>query len=200
MINGLQYLKKMYPHFDEKCFQPDGIDLRLGKVFQIDYRFGEIYGISEDGKYLPPHVELEPDVSKYGIGWELKPKTPYILQVDRPIHINQNSAQFYLPRSSLLRGGVNVVTALGDSDFNGILSFLCINETDSLFFLEKGVRFAQLIDFNVKGAGVYDGDYNISDSLIHLDSGSELDEKSEKELSDALDKMFEDSIDNRIQF
>lgn len=193
MINGIEFLKKMYPYFDDKCFQPDGIDLRLGKVLQIDFRYGELYGISEEGKYLPPHVEIEPDVYQYGVGWKLEPKTPYILQVDRPIHIHKNSAQFYLPRSSLLRGGVNVITALGDSDFNGFLSFLCVNEADSYFFLEKGVRFAQLIDFNVRGAGVYDGDYNSNNIDIHLDSSSELE-------TDDVDKMFDDIIDNRIQF
>lgn len=160
MINGIDFLKKMYSQFDDKCYQPDGIDLRLGKVYRIDYKTGELYGISEDAKFLPPHVEVEPDVCKYGVGWLLEPKVPYILQVDRPIHIKENSAQFYLPRSSLLRSGMNVVTALGDSDFNGVLSFLGINENVSPFFLEKGVRFAQLVDFDVRGAGLYDGDYN----------------------------------------
>lgn len=161
MINGEQKLRKMYPYFDEKCYQPDGIDLRLGKVFELEFEEGKVYGISEDQKVLPEHVEIDPNVYKFGIGWLLEPHSCYILQVDRPIHINKKSAQFYLPRSSLLRMGLSVITALGDSDFNGLLSFLCINESDNYLYLEKGVRFTQLIDFDVDEAGSYDGDYNL---------------------------------------
>ena len=161
MINGEEKLRKMYPNFDDKCFQPDGIDLRLGKVFELKFEDGKIYGISEEQKVLPDHVEKEPDVYSLGVGWLLEPGCSYILQVDRPIHINKQSAQFYLPRSSLLRMGLSVITALGDSDFNGLLSFLCVNESTNLLFLEKGVRFTQLIDFNVDEAGSYDGDYNL---------------------------------------
>lgn len=161
MINGEKVLKELYPNFDKKCYQPDGIDLRLGKVFKLTFEEGKVYGISEDTKILPQHTEIEPDVYSMGIGWMFEPHTCYILQVDRPIHINKKSAQFYLPRSSLLRMGLSVITALGDSDFNGLLSFLCINESDNQLFLEKGVRFTQLIDFNVDEAGSYDGDYNL---------------------------------------
>lgn len=159
MIHGIDYLSKMYPNFDEKSYQPDGIDLRLGQVYELEFEYGEIYGISDDQKKLPKHKPIAPEVHSMGLGWLLKPHSSYILEVDRPIHINLDSAQFYLPRSSLLRMGFNVATALGDSDFNGKLSFLGINETDNSLFLGKNVRFAQLIDFKVDGAGLYDGDY-----------------------------------------
>lgn len=159
MINGVKFLKHLYTNFDEKCYQPNGIDARLGQVFALTFNKDKQYGISEDCKVLPEHIPIEPDVYPLGIGWELRPHTAYILQVDRPIHIQKDSAQFYLPRSSMLRMGLNIATALGDSDFNGHLSFLGINETDFPLFLEKGVRFAQIIDFEVKGAGLYDGDY-----------------------------------------
>ena len=159
MINGIEYLKEKYPDFDEECYQPDGIDLKLGNVFTLEFEKDKVYGISEKQKWLPNHVVKEPNLYRQGLGWMLDPHTSYILQVDRAIHISPKSAQFYLPRSSLLRMGLNVVTALGDSDFNGFLSFLCINETDNPLYLEKGVRFAQLIDFEVTGAGLYKGDY-----------------------------------------
>ena len=159
MINGIKFLKQLYTNFDEKCYQPNGIDARLGQVYELGFDDETFYGISEDCKVLPEHRPIEPDVYPLGIGWLLEPHKSYILQVDRPIHINEDSAQFYLPRSSMLRMGLNIVTALGDSDFNGHLSFLGINETDSPLFLEKGVRFAQIIDFEVRGAGLYNGAY-----------------------------------------
>ena len=176
MINGIYYLKDMYSNFDEKCFQPDGIDLRLGTVYEMQYDEDKMYGISEDAKVLPNHIPIEPDVYPLGIGWILEPHKSYILQVDRPIHIQKGSAQFYLPRSSLLRMGVNVATALGDTDFNGILSFLGINESEHEIFLGKGVRFAQLIDMRVDGSGSYNGDYNIDMDRIEKDIQKEFDD------------------------
>lgn len=159
MINGMNLLKKMYSQFDDKCYQPDGIDLRLGQVCTLEFDCDTQYGITDTQKILPEHVPMELTKCSLGEGWMLNPYSTYIFEVDRPIHINPNSAQFYLPRSSLLRTGINVITALGDSDFNGTLSFLAVNEANVPLFLEKGVRFAQLIDFNVDEAGLYNGDY-----------------------------------------
>ena len=74
--------------------------------------------------------------------------------------VNHNNAQFYLPRSTLLRAGVNVYTALGDLGYNGHLSFLVINHGYKPFFIQVGERFAQLVDFEVKGGSEsYMGDY-----------------------------------------
>ena len=166
MINGIDYLKKMYPNRDEKDYQPSGLDLRLGKVFYLDS--GEedaLNGLIDGQKYLPEHKPMKPILLKckkddYVAGWFLAPQTPYICQVKGQIEIGENNAQFYLPRSSLLRAGVNVYTALGDLGYNGHLSFLVINHGDRPFFIGEGERFAQLIDFEVKGGTEsYDGDY-----------------------------------------
>lgn len=161
MINGINYLREMYPNFDEDSYQPDGIDLCLGKVYTFDFLPEILYGITKRSKMLPDLSEVEKIsiIEKDTKGWILDPNTAFIFEVDRPIHINNNSAQFYLPRSSLLRMGLNIITALGDSGFNGHLSFLAKNETNEPLYLEEGVRFAQAIDFEVKGAGKYDGDY-----------------------------------------
>ena len=85
---------------------------------------------------------------------------PYICQVKNQIKIGESNAQFYLPRSTLLRAGVNVYTALGDLGYNGHLSFLVINHGPRPFFIQEGERFAQLVDFEVRGGSEsYDGDY-----------------------------------------
>ena len=174
MINGIDYLKKMYPDRDDKDYQPSGLDLRVGKVYSLYNTWSdEPNGLWRGEKHLPSHQEIEPkhfgylmnryhDNDKYTdiYGWKIVPNYPYIFEVDRQIEIGQNNAQFYLPRSTLLRAGVNVYTALGDLGYNGHLSFLVINHYDSPFFIEKGERFAQLIDFEVKGGSEsYDGDY-----------------------------------------
>lgn len=168
MINGIDYLRKMYPNRNEKDYQPSGMDLRLGKVFTIDGDFDTFYGIYNGEKVIPEHDEVKKTLLKgYSNGkcvdiwgWELEPDEPYICEVQEQIKIGENNAQFYLPRSTLLRAGVNVYTALGDLGYNGHLSFLVINHGWRPFFIEEGERFAQLVDFEVRGGSEsYDGDY-----------------------------------------
>ena len=160
MINGIDYLKKMYPGRNEKDYQPSGLDLRLGNVFFLDGERDTPYGIYSGKKVLPEHVEARLTKTNGVEGWKLLPEQAYICQVQEQIKIGEHNAQFYLPRSTLLRAGVNVYTALGDLGYNGHLSFLVINHGPRPFFIEKGERFAQLVDFEVRGGSEsYDGDY-----------------------------------------
>lgn len=165
MINGIDYLKKMYPDRDEKDYQPSGMDLRVGNVFGLIVEENGLYGLIDGQKYLPEHKPIKPSLLKireddYVAGWFLEPQIPYIFQVKGQIHIGDNNAQFYLPRSTLLRAGVNVYTALGDLGYNGHLSFLVINHGPKRFFVQTNERFAQLVDFEVQGGSEsYDGDY-----------------------------------------
>lgn len=165
MINGIDYLKKMYPDRDESDYQPSGLDLRLGNVFYLNAEKDIVYGLIDGEKILPEHEKVKPTLLQvreddYVAGWNFIPNQPYICQVKNQIKIGENNAQFYLPRSTLLRAGVNVYTALGDLGYNGHLSFLVINHGPRPFFIQEGERFAQLIDFEVKGGSEsYDGDY-----------------------------------------
>ena len=90
----------------------------------------------------------------------IEPHIPYIATTKEKIKISKDAGQFYFPRSSLLRAGIDIRTAVGDAGFFNNLSFLLINHTDEPFVLEKGVRFAQLVDIQAEGVGhEYDGDY-----------------------------------------
>ena len=162
MINGIDYLKKMYPDYEDKVYQPSGLDLKVGRVFVIDDVFP--CGIVNGTKTIPKYSEVYPQpVPEYGydLCWKIEPHKPYIFEVDKQIKIGEHNAQFYLPRSTLLRCGVNVYTALGDLGYNGHLSFLVINHRHGGdFYISPGERFAQLVDFEVRGGSEsYDGDY-----------------------------------------
>jgi len=175
MINGNEILKKKYPDFDDESRTPNGIDLRLGKVYVLDDAIEPYpnnfssYGLYKedlfDGtpeKDLPKQKEIRPKfMDCYHIeGWSLIPNKVYILEVEDTIKIDNDSIQLYKPRSTLLRAGLSLSTAVGDAGFNGKLSFMCINHGHLPFFLEKGVRFVQLIDFELNGNSItYDGDY-----------------------------------------
>ena len=167
MINGEIFLRKQYPNLDEEQYQPAGIDLKLGKieVFKADKNF---YGIIDGNKIIPDYEELK--MNALSVNGELKnvyslrPNIPYIATTKEKIKIDKNSLQFYKPRSTLLRCGANVMTAVGDSGFNGHLSFLVVNFLPMDFVITKGERFAQLVDMRVEGTlNEYDGDYNESE-------------------------------------
>lgn len=176
MINGIDYLKKMYPNRNEKDYQPSGMDLRLGNIYSLDDKNdSSFFGLIDGKKFLPKHIEIKSGILKTEEGkdipgWFLQPNIPYICEVQEQIKIGENNAQFYLPRSTLLRAGVNVYTALGDLGYNGHLSFLVINHGSRPFFIEKGERFAQLVDFEVKGGSEsYDGDYQEKEDSENID-------------------------------
>ena len=165
MINGEKNLRRIYSDLNEEQYQPAGIDLTLESISELNHNDGMVYGLLKDAKVIPQHIECE--TKKIQVSgmlkdvFVLKPNTPYIATTVEKIKINEDCGQFYLPRSSLLRAGVDVRTAFGDPGFHGHLSFLLINHTDELFVIEKGARFAQLVDINVVAIGeAYDGDYN----------------------------------------
>lgn len=164
MINGEKFLRKQHPGLDEQQYQPAGIDLKLGKIetFNTDQKF---YGLVNGKKYLPECKELRMNaISVDGHMtnvYSLEPYVPYIATVQDKIEIDEQSLQFYKPRSSVLRCGTNVFTAIGDPGFYGHLSFLVINFLPVDFIISKGERFAQLVDIRVDGImKKYDGDYN----------------------------------------
>lgn len=165
MITGERTLRQIYPNLDENQYQPAGIDLTLKSVSELNYNDGIVYGLLKDAKVIPQHIECE--TKKIQVGgmlksvFLLKPHIPYIATTIEKIKISKFAGQFYLPRSSLLRAGIDVRTAFGDPGFEGHLSFLLINHTDELFVIEKGARFAQLVDMSADNVDKeYDGDYN----------------------------------------
>lgn len=165
MITGEKYLRQLYPNLEDEQYQPAGIDLTLGELSELQYNSGTVYGLLKNAKILPKQKSAP--IKNVQVGgmlkevFYLKPHVPYIATTNEKIKISKCAGQFYLPRSSLLRAGVDVRTAFGDPGFHGHLSFLLINHTDELFVLEKGVRFAQLVDISANNVdSIYDGDYN----------------------------------------
>lgn len=159
MIHGNNFLEDKYSNMPEENIQSSGMDLNLGNVYELKHFDEEIYCLGKNEKCLPKHITVLPEKIEDKYMWKLLPHTPYILEVKEQIDI-QDSAQIYFPRSTLLRAGIDVMTALGDKGYSGTLSFLAYNYNDVPFYLEIGVRFAQLIDCEVSDSSIsYDGSY-----------------------------------------
>jgi dUTP pyrophosphatase len=145
---GEKELLKLFPDFKE-LIQPSGIDLRIDEVFQQNGSGSLI----DNEKNLPEICKLEPPI------YTLKPRTGYLVTVDRKIKIPKGYSMLYLPRSTLLRSFITIHTAVGDPGFYGTLKFLLVNEGEYSYTLMQGERIAQGVVFLVEGSGEYRGSY-----------------------------------------
>jgi len=145
---GENELKKLFPNFEE-LVQPSGIDLRVDEVF-IQKGPGSLI---DNEKILPEIEKLNSPI------YVLKPKTAYLVTIDRKIKIPKGFSMLYVPRSTLLRSFISVHTAVGDPGFYGTLQFMLYNYGDFEYTVKKGERIAQGVVFDVTGSGEYNGSY-----------------------------------------
>ena len=60
MINGINILKERYPDRSDKDYQPAGLDLRIGKLYEYDSSKSSFAGIIGGKKILPPLKQVDP--------------------------------------------------------------------------------------------------------------------------------------------
>ena len=87
----------------------------------------------------------------------------YIITYNEIVHIPKNIIALGRPRSSLLRCGVNVGTAVWDAGYEGRSQSLFIVYNPHGFRLQKNARITQLVFFELTGetegySGVYQGE------------------------------------------
>lgn len=160
MIVGKNNLIKLFPDFKEDIAE-NGIDLRVGKIYKLSNVF--VRGSVDDKKMLPDMEELKitNDIPReiYDI-YILNNKDYYIVEIDRPIHIPDGYCQIYKIRSTFARCGLQLISAVGDNDFNGTLRLGLKNLTNSDIYIGKNERIIQALTIKNDGtASSYDGDY-----------------------------------------
>ena len=160
MIVGKNNLIKLFPDFAEDVAE-NGIDLRVGKIYKISDFL--IRGSVNDKKMLPDmeEVELNNDFPrKLSDVYILNNEDYYIVEIDRPIHIPDGYCQIYKIRSTFARCGLQLISAVGDNDFNGTLRLGLKNLTNSNIYIGKNERIIQALTIKNDGtASSYDGDY-----------------------------------------
>ena len=144
-------VSKLFEKIRPDQIQPSGVDLTLGKVFAIK-GVGKIFRNSVE---LPDYLEIEPN--GHGI-WMLE-SGAYIIQYEQTIRIPKNAAGLVLPRSSLMRMGAHIFTALWDPGYVGKgVSLLYVFNPNGIE-IEKGARIAQLILIDARSSTSYRGRY-----------------------------------------
>jgi dUTP pyrophosphatase len=123
----------------ENQLQPNGIDLTLRQI-ALTQSSGKI--ATEDSQRLVP--ELAPLVFD-GLGFiDLVPGA-YIITYNEIVHLPKDIMALARPRSSLLRCGVTVGTAVWDAGYSGRSQSLMVVYNPQGFRLQQNARIAQLI-------------------------------------------------------
>jgi len=127
----------------EEQVQPNGIDLTLREI-ALPQSSGRI-GVQNSQRLVP---ELAPLVFD-GSGFiDLMPGA-YIITYNEVVHLPRNIMALARPRSSLLRCGVNVGTAVWDAGYSGRSQSLMVVYNLQGFRLQKNARIVQLIFFRL---------------------------------------------------
>ncbi len=123
----------------EEQVQPNGIDLTVRDIALLQSS-GRI--TVEDSQRLVPN--LAPLVFD-GLGFiDLMPGA-YIITYNEIVHLPKNIMALARPRSSLLRCGVTVDTAVWDAGYSGRSQSLMVVYNPQGFRLQRNARVAQLI-------------------------------------------------------
>ena len=128
--------------------QPNGVDLTVGAVFTQTGR-GRI---GRDGKRVGDRTEVEPDE-----GWYRLERGTYVVRYGEPVRIPSGHVGFVLPRSTLLRNGCTLDTAVWDAGYEGVGEGRL--DVGHPIDVEAGARIAQLVIAHADHEGRYDGTY-----------------------------------------
>ena len=123
--------------------QPNGIELTLQRI-ELHENSGAIAFDNSERK-LPQTKNLDFDSE----GWLHLPKGSYKIMFNEIVNIPKNIAAIAKPRSSLLRCGVTVETAVWDAGYSGRSESLLVVYNENGFKIKKNARVLQLLFFRL---------------------------------------------------
>lgn len=123
--------------------QPNGIELTLARV-EVHEGSGAIAFDNSERK-LPTTKNMDFDDE----GWIHLPKGSYKIMFNEIVNIPKNIAAIAKPRSSLLRCGATVETAVWDAGYCGRSESLLVVYNDKGFKIKKNARVLQLLFFSL---------------------------------------------------
>ena len=145
--------------------QPHGVDLRLESV----WRFTSAGGIGRDApggadRTLPAREELAFDAA----GAVHLARGAYLVRFVEVVHLPTDLMALARPRSTLLRCGAALHTAVWDAGYEGRSEALLVVSNPHGLRLERGARMCQLVFFPLDAAGpgytgAYQGENLMSD-------------------------------------
>jgi dUTP pyrophosphatase len=135
--------------------QPNGVDLSLDTLWRFEAA-GSL-GRSNEDRLLPSRDELAFD----GSGWIELPQGTYGIRYAEWVQLPLGCGGLCFPRSSLLRMGLHVPTAVWDAGYGGRGEGLLVVSNPHGVRLQHQARIAQLVVFRLTepAAAGYAGRY-----------------------------------------
>ncbi len=162
--DGIAALLNGQPPLLEECpdphgqLQPNGIDITVRSVALLPPEAGAgSIGVSDADRALPESAELN-----FGCdGWLVLPNGHYLVTFNEVVNLPHWLMALGRPRSSLLRMGVSVHTAVWDAGYSGRSQALLVVHNPAGFRVQRDARIAQLVFFPLSApdARGYDGQY-----------------------------------------
>jgi deoxycytidine triphosphate deaminase len=134
--------------------QPNAVDLRLDKVFEIKQN---IFELSDDLKVHRGSEEVFPDAEGY---FELTPGH-YEVVMENIINVGEGEAGWVITRSTLNRNGLILTSGLYDSGYNGVMAAV-LHVIAGPARIKKGTRIGQYLSFNAEALTKYNGSYGLN--------------------------------------
>ena len=149
ILSGREVAKFVRPCRDEQI-QPNGIDLTVENIYVF------VSQVEFAGKLKEmPVEEIFPDSDGY---WDLSPGA-YLIRYGEIVSVPKGVVGLVLPRSSLLRMGCTLFTAVWDSGYEGRGVGLLAVLNPKGIRLKRGTRIGQLIFLRAKTSDVYRGQW-----------------------------------------
>jgi dUTP pyrophosphatase len=148
MFESGQFVADALGDVDDEQVQPNGVDLRLGAV----YEQVEPGRVGVDVRTVGDRRELEPANGAYRLD-----AGGYVVRYADTVRIPEGHVGFLYPRSSLLRNSCMLDTAVWDAGYEGRGEGLL--EVYHPVTVERGARVAQLVLAEAAHADTYDGSY-----------------------------------------
>ena len=140
----------------EAQVSPNGVELTLHRVYQ----FNEpgVIDFSNKERRLPSYQEVHPKGEFYHL-----PPGPYLITYNEIISLPLDVIALGFPRSSLLRSGVTLQSAVWDAGYHGRSRGLLIVHNPNGFIVKRNARLLHLVFFCLQRAtrpyqGAYQGE------------------------------------------
>ncbi len=141
----------------EQQLQPNGIDLTLREVSLL--QSAGIIAVDNSQRQVS---DLSPLIFD-GLGYIDLVAGIYLITYNEIVHLPENITALAAPRSSLLRCGVTIGTAVWDAGYSGRSQSLMVVYNPQGFRLQRNARIVQLVFFKLTGKtrgyrGTYQGE------------------------------------------
>jgi len=148
---GARAQTALHPVFKEQI-QPNAVELTAGHIFEI--LPGE-FVLDKDKKIHLQRSEMLPAKDGY---FHLNGGS-YLVEFEQRVMMGPKEAAIVISRSTLMRNGVQLTSALYDSGYYGSMTALLTIPEGVTFVFPAGERLAQFVVFEAEALSLYNGSY-----------------------------------------